>query len=61
LELREFLVRYFELCFAASLRQHLAPGFSLGWEAKTRPISRETATVMVHLNDINKLLSPFHG
>jgi hypothetical protein len=24
------------LCFAAELRQHLAPGFSLGWEAKTR-------------------------
>ena len=22
-------------CFAAELRQHLAPGFSLGWEPKT--------------------------
>ena len=49
------------LCFAAKLRQHLAPGFSLGWEAKTRSISRETATAMVFFNDINTLLSPFHG
>jgi hypothetical protein len=49
------------LCFAAKLRQHLAPGFSLGWEAKTRFNSRETAAAIVLFNDINTLLSPFHG
>jgi hypothetical protein len=35
--------------------------FSLGCEAKTRSISRETATAMFFFNDINILLSPFHG
>jgi hypothetical protein len=36
-------------------------GFSLGWEAKTLSISRETATAIVLFNDINTLLSPFHS
>ena len=40
------LARCVGLSFAAKLRQHVAPGFSLGWEAKTRSISRETATAM---------------
>ena len=46
LRIAQVLVRCFGLCFAAKLRQHLAPGFSLG-EAKTRSISRETATAML--------------
>jgi hypothetical protein len=55
------LVCCFGLYFAAELRQHLAPGFSLGWEEKTRSFSRETAIVMVFFNDVSTLLSPFHG
>ncbi|MCA9048714.1 MAG: hypothetical protein KDA89_08295, partial [Planctomycetaceae bacterium] len=47
-------------CFAAELRQNLAPGFSLGMERKTRSISRETATA-TFFDDISALLSPFHG
>jgi hypothetical protein len=46
LGIAQFSVRYFGLCFAAQLRPHLAPGFSLGLEVKIRSISRETATAM---------------
>ena len=31
----QVLVRCVELCFAAELRQHLAPGFSLGLKPRT--------------------------